>query len=75
MRICAPCFLVSLTLILDEQNLSDDNLDVRANCDSTILKNRESKLAARCHMDNTASWPDCQVYGHIQDQKVDSLAD
>lgn len=56
MRICAPCFLISLTLILDEQNLSDDSLDVRADCDSTILKKRESKLAARCHMDNTASW-------------------
>lgn len=75
MGICAPCFPVFLTLILDEQNLSDDNFDVRADCDSTILKKRESKLAARCHMDNTVSWPDCQVYGHIQDQQVDSLAD
>lgn len=74
-RICAPCFLVFLALILDEQSLSDDDLDVRADCDSTVLKKRESRLATRCHRDNTTSWPDCQVYGHIQDQKVDSLAD
>ena len=76
MKICAPCFLVLLTLILDEHNLSDDNLDVRADCNSTVLKSvSQNWLQDVIRVTQQAGLTVRFTAIYIQDQKVDSLAD